>query len=204
MYTVIKAFSYAADGIIVKNVPVGTVLSIHPQRAQGLEREGFITPFSADETKHHESAPETGAAVLRDDGPTIEEYVSAGYQAANYPPAGYASKSSTEAIAAAIETQASAAAALAVAAEAAAQSAATGAGANAAASPATEPAQDTAANTKDDHKFATVEIIDAWRHLDWGSFKSLASKLSDDPITTKESATMAIEAELARRAKLKA
>jgi hypothetical protein len=35
-------------------------------------------------------------------GPTVEEYVAAGYQAANYPPTGYESRSTPEEIAAAI------------------------------------------------------------------------------------------------------
>jgi len=35
-------------------------------------------------------------ATLRDDGPTIEEYVKAGFKASTYPPKGYASKSSEE------------------------------------------------------------------------------------------------------------
>jgi hypothetical protein len=41
--------------------------------------------------------------ALREDGPTIAEYVAAGYLASQYPPVGYASKSTPEEIAAAIE-----------------------------------------------------------------------------------------------------
>lgn len=43
--------------------------------------------------------------ALREDGPTIAEYVAAGYLASQYPPAGYASKSTPEEIAAAIEAE---------------------------------------------------------------------------------------------------
>lgn len=43
--------------------------------------------------------------VLLDDGPTVEEWVAAGYKAANYPPNGYASKSSQEEIDAAIAAE---------------------------------------------------------------------------------------------------
>jgi len=43
--------------------------------------------------------------ALRDDGPTVEEYASAGYKAANYPPKGYDSRSSEEEIKAAVEKQ---------------------------------------------------------------------------------------------------
>lgn len=39
-----------------------------------------------------------GAADLRLDGPTIAEFVEAGYLATNYPPEGYASRSSQEEI----------------------------------------------------------------------------------------------------------
>ncbi|KQS86945.1 hypothetical protein [Rhizobium sp. Leaf383] len=40
--------------------------------------------------------------ALRSDGPTISEYVSAGYSPVNYPPSGYASRSTPEEISAAI------------------------------------------------------------------------------------------------------
>lgn len=42
---------------------------------------------------------------LRTDGPTILEFIEAGYQAINYPPEGYASRSSQEEIDAAIQAQ---------------------------------------------------------------------------------------------------
>lgn len=43
--------------------------------------------------------------ALRDDGPTIQEYVAAGYKAKGYPPAGYASKSTDEEVEAAIKAE---------------------------------------------------------------------------------------------------
>lgn len=46
------------------------------------------------------------SAVLRTDGPTVEEFVAAGYQADNYPPEGYASRSTDEEIADAQRRQA--------------------------------------------------------------------------------------------------
>lgn len=52
----------------------------------------------------HDADGKKGGA-LRDDGPTVAEYVEAGYQAANYPPAGYASRSTPEEIEAAIAAQ---------------------------------------------------------------------------------------------------
>lgn len=45
------------------------------------------------------------APQLREDGPTVREYVAAGYNAENYPPPGYASKSTTDEIQAAIDAQ---------------------------------------------------------------------------------------------------
>lgn len=42
----------------------------------------------------------------RTDAPTVEEYVAAGYRAENYPPKGYASRSTPEEIAAAVKAQA--------------------------------------------------------------------------------------------------
>ncbi|YP_010115326.1 hypothetical protein PBC5_gp09 [Sinorhizobium phage PBC5] len=52
-----------------------------------------------------ETAPGLGDDGLRLDGPTVEEYVAAGYQAANYPPNGYAARSTVEEIEAAIAAQ---------------------------------------------------------------------------------------------------
>lgn len=43
--------------------------------------------------------------VLLEDGPTIAEWIEAGYLATNYPPQGYASRSSQEEIDAAIQLQ---------------------------------------------------------------------------------------------------
>ncbi|MDV7209910.1 HeH/LEM domain-containing protein [Azotobacter beijerinckii] len=45
------------------------------------------------------------APSLREDGPTVGEWVAAGYLAANYPPEGYASCSSAEEIAEAVVAQ---------------------------------------------------------------------------------------------------
>lgn len=44
--------------------------------------------------------------VVRDDGPTVAEYVAAGYPAANYPPNGYTSRSTPAEIADAVTAQA--------------------------------------------------------------------------------------------------
>lgn len=48
-------------------------------------------------------------------------------------------------------------------------------------------------------KQEAVEIPDDWKSLKWFALRSLASKISDEPIKTMEQAVAAIEAELARR-----
>lgn len=50
-------------------------------------------------------AAQTGTASLKSDGPTVEAYVKSGYLAKNYPPDGYASRSSDAEILAAVEAQ---------------------------------------------------------------------------------------------------
>lgn len=69
---------------------------------------------------------------LKQDGPTVEQWVEASYQAADYPPTGYASKSTPEEIAAAIAAQAEARAIADAAAKTAAEAAAAEAAAAAA------------------------------------------------------------------------
>lgn len=46
---------------------------------------------------------------------------------------------------------------------------------------------------------AQVEIPDDWRDLPWAQLRSLASKVSNDPVRDKDGAVAAVEAELARR-----
>lgn len=48
---------------------------------------------------------------------------------------------------------------------------------------------------------AAVVIPDDWQGLSWPALKSLASKLSDDPIRDKEDAVKAVEAVVKGRAK---
>jgi len=56
-------------------------------------------------TKAECLAPGDDAPALRQDGPTVAEYVAAGYKASNYPPHGYASRSTSEEIAAAVASE---------------------------------------------------------------------------------------------------
>ena len=72
----------------------GDVVRLDSHRAQQ-----FIDAGAAQRVPEGVAAP--GTALL-DDGPTVQEFVDAGYLAVNYPPAGYASKSTPEEIAAAV------------------------------------------------------------------------------------------------------
>lgn len=49
--------------------------------------------------------PTTDDDDLRQDGPTVADFVAAGYKASNYPPHGYASRSTAEEIAAAVAAE---------------------------------------------------------------------------------------------------
>lgn len=53
-----------------------------------------------------DTPPMTGDTALRTDGPTVAEFVQAGYDPNNYPPGGYSSKSTPEEIEAAIKAHA--------------------------------------------------------------------------------------------------
>ena len=91
----------------LKDVPMYVALS--------EEEEGAIEEREAEiirEADEHAAASagthasgEGESEKLRTDGPTVQEYVAAGYKAVYYPPSGYASKSSPEEIAAAIEAE---------------------------------------------------------------------------------------------------
>jgi len=78
----------------------GDVVRLDSQRAQQ-----FIDAGTAERVQEGGTAP---VSTLRDDGPTVQEYVEAGYLAVNYPPTGYAAKSTPEEIAAAVAVTASA------------------------------------------------------------------------------------------------
>jgi len=67
---------------------------------EGSEREFEKTDFD-----RLEAMGAVRRAGPREDGPTIAEYVAAGYYAANYPPEGYASRSTPEEIEAAIASE---------------------------------------------------------------------------------------------------
>lgn len=83
-----------------KNVLSGSEHSVTRARAIALKASGLVEIIS------DEGHPDDGGEELRTDGPTVDEYVAAGYPAKAYPPSGYASRSSAEEITNAITAQA--------------------------------------------------------------------------------------------------
>ncbi len=89
-----KAFPFAVDGNQVVEIQVG--------EQEVSERCALV---AVDHLGVAEYLDQRRTPGLREDGPTVAEFVEAGYLAANYPPEGYASRSSQEEIDAAIELQ---------------------------------------------------------------------------------------------------
>ncbi|OYY60772.1 MAG: hypothetical protein B7Y61_23070 [Rhizobiales bacterium 35-66-30] len=85
--------------------PAKTISIVCPENV----RAGYknIPAAEFDPAVHVPFDIETGQPGLRHDGPTVAEYVAAGYLASNYPPLGYASRSTEEEIAAAVAAQTS-------------------------------------------------------------------------------------------------
>lgn len=77
-----------------KNVHAGTEHVVSRARGNALFANGLVKILE-----------DEAGDWLRQDGPTVAEYVTAGYSAANYPPAGYASRSTADEIAEAIKQQ---------------------------------------------------------------------------------------------------
>lgn len=91
MHKVLKAFPCSFDGIGSVNLKVGDERDFGSM-ADGLKKAGLIGELS-----------EPG--MPRKDGPTVEEWVKAGYLASNYPPDGYASRSTAKEITAAVKAE---------------------------------------------------------------------------------------------------
>ncbi|MES2175102.1 MAG: hypothetical protein V4523_14305 [Pseudomonadota bacterium] len=85
-----------------KDVLTGTMHSVTRARAAELKANRLVEIVS--DEPHAEDEVDT---ELRTDGPTVGEYVAAGYFASAYPPVGYASRSTADEISAAIADQAS-------------------------------------------------------------------------------------------------
>ena|SRR5258708_14886761 len=68
---------------------------------EGTDKPGIIVNNQEEEDAALNKEP----AELKQGGPTVEEFVTAGYKAEQYPPKGYASQSTEEEIKAAIEKQ---------------------------------------------------------------------------------------------------
>ncbi|MER8560177.1 hypothetical protein [Mesorhizobium sp. M0578] len=96
MHKVLKAFPCSFDGIKAEPLNVGDERDFGSM-AEGLTQAGLIGELDA---------KPNGGVALRDDGPTVTEYVAAGYSASQYPPHGYASRSTAEEIAEAAKAEA--------------------------------------------------------------------------------------------------
>ena len=83
---------------------------VTPARKAELVGLGYQIIDAAFAPAGHENPPDVDARGLRTDGPTIDEFVEAGYPASNYPPYGYASRSEQSEIDADIAAQADVAA----------------------------------------------------------------------------------------------
>jgi hypothetical protein len=94
MHKVLKAFPCSFDGIKSETLAPGDERDFGSM-AEGLKKAGLIGELN-------------DASSLRQDGPTIAEYVGAGYPATGYPPQGYASRSTAKEIAAAVKAEAKA------------------------------------------------------------------------------------------------
>ena len=89
-----KPFPFSADGNHVVEVPAGEQDVSERCALVAVEHLGVVSyPNQLDSNG------------LKLDGPTIAEFLAAGYLAVNYPPEGYASRSSQEEIDAAIDAQ---------------------------------------------------------------------------------------------------
>jgi len=102
-----------------KGVKAGDVIEVAASRGKELAAKGLVEIISAEEKEAENpenkqaptprnkqvGTPETKGDALREDGPTIAEFISAGYPAANYPPHGYASRSTPEEIADAVAAE---------------------------------------------------------------------------------------------------
>lgn len=94
---------HVTAGMILHDV---TVTRFNELEKNGLVREATAEEVKAGDRHSIEADPSKGGeGDLREDGPTISEFVDAGYPATGYPPAGYISRSTPEEIAAAIEAQ---------------------------------------------------------------------------------------------------
>ena len=89
-----KPFPFAVDGNHVVEISVGEQDVSERCALVAVEHLGVAS-----------YASQLDANGLKLDGPTIAEFVAAGYPAVNYPPEGYASRSSQEEIDSAIEAE---------------------------------------------------------------------------------------------------
>lgn len=87
----------------------GDVMTEESAARFGLDVDAMIESKEAQKVKDKVpttvEAPEREPEPLRDDGPTVLEFIAEGYLAENYPPEGYAARSTDDEIATAVELQ---------------------------------------------------------------------------------------------------
>lgn len=88
-------------GEVIWGIPLDTKIVDAHEVEEHLDDGWYRHPFEARDAAE---AANQGDG-LRTDGPTIAEFVAAGYRAENYPPEGYASRSTDEEVKEAIEAQ---------------------------------------------------------------------------------------------------
>ncbi|MGY4817970.1 HeH/LEM domain-containing protein [Pseudomonas chlororaphis subsp. piscium] len=94
-----------ANGLSIRN-PLAFSEGVGLEECDGVTG---MAPKAYAEAFGHIDEPEGMSwkeGTLRKDGPTVTEFVESGYLAASYPPAGYASRSTADEIAAAVAAQA--------------------------------------------------------------------------------------------------
>jgi hypothetical protein len=96
---------FEKDGEIYKSVPAGGHGGGVTSSVVVKATEAEAAAFRATQDPAGEPEAGTGVAELKQDGPTVQEWVAAGYKASEYPPSDYASKSSAEDIATAVAAE---------------------------------------------------------------------------------------------------
>lgn len=92
----------------MKNILLSSVAAIVAFNSEIVEVVTIETengPVRINKSDYDPDKHTLSGAQPREDGPTIEEFVAAGYDPKNYPPKGYLSRSSDEEIAAAIKAK---------------------------------------------------------------------------------------------------
>lgn len=89
----LEAAKITGDRAAADVAALGATMPVDP-RFPAPAATGDGGPVEAGQFVQPPTTPETAEKALRDDGPTIEMFIAAGYHADDYPPRGYAEKPS--------------------------------------------------------------------------------------------------------------